>query len=58
MTWKAAGPATKTTTRVVVALALAATLAGCAKRDMDECRRGDRSRCPGEASRVVRPLNG
>ena len=49
----------KRAARVVVALALAATaLAGCAKRDMDECRRGDRSRCPGEASRVMRPLSG
>ncbi len=49
MTWKAA--------RVVIALALtAAALAGCATRDMDECRRGDRSRCPGEASRALRSL--
>jgi hypothetical protein len=46
-------------TRVALALTLAAaTLAGCATRDMDECRRGDRSRCPGEASRVVRPHAG
>jgi hypothetical protein len=46
-------------TRVALALTLAAaTLAGCATRDMDECRRGDRSRCPGEASRLVRPLGG
>ena len=48
MTWRAA---------VAIAL-VAATLAGCAKRDMDECRRGDRSRCPGEASRVGRSLGG
>jgi hypothetical protein len=41
-------------TRVVVALLLtAAALAGCAKRDMDECRKGDRSRCPGEASTAI-----
>jgi hypothetical protein len=37
--------------RLVIACAVvAALLAGCAKRDMDECRKGDRSRCPGEAS--------
>jgi len=49
----------KSATRVVVALALAAaTLAGCAKRDMDECRKGDRSRCPGEASRLLLPRSG
>lgn len=41
--------------RLVIACALAAALlAGCAKRDMDECRKGDRSRCPGEASDVYR----
>ena len=46
----------KSATRVAVALLLgAATLAGCAKRDMDECRQGDRSRCPGEASRMASP---
>ena len=32
-------------------------LAGCAKRDVDECRRGDRSRCPGDASHA-RPHRG
>jgi hypothetical protein len=37
--------------KLAIACALAAVLlAGCAKRDMDECRKGDRSRCPGEAS--------
>jgi hypothetical protein len=41
----------RTSVRLVVALALVAVaLAGCAKRDMDECRRGDRIRCLGEAS--------
>jgi hypothetical protein len=40
--------------RLVITCAVAAVLlAGCAKRDMDECRRGDRSRCPGEASRSI-----
>jgi hypothetical protein len=37
--------------RLLIVCALAAALlAGCAKRDMDECRKGDRSRCPGTAS--------
>ena len=36
--------------RLVIAGALALLLAGCAKIDMDECRKGDRSRCPGDAS--------
>jgi len=37
--------------RLGIACAVAALLlAGCAKRDMDECRKGDRSRCPGEVS--------
>lgn len=36
--------------RLVIAFGLAVVLAGCiAKRDMDECRKGDRSRCPGDA---------
>lgn len=35
---------------MIVCVVAAALLAGCAKRDMDECRKGDRSRCPGEAS--------
>jgi len=35
---------------IVCVVAVATLLAGCAKRDMDECRKGDRSRCPGEAS--------
>jgi|GEM_PF-6640549 hypothetical protein len=36
--------------RLVIACALAVLLAGCiAKRDIDECRKGDRSRCPGDA---------
>jgi hypothetical protein len=40
--------------RLVMACAVAAVLlAGCAKRDMDECRKGDRSRCPGEASHSI-----
>jgi hypothetical protein len=40
--------------RLMIACAVAAVLlAGCAKRDMDECRKGDRSRCPGEASRSI-----
>jgi hypothetical protein len=46
--------------RLVIAAALALTLlAGCAKHDMDECHRGDRSRCPGTASDLPRePGNG
>jgi len=32
---------------VVVVVAL---LAGCATRDIDECNKGDRRRCPGTAS--------
>ena len=38
--------------RLAIACALAVVLlTGCiAKRDMDECRKGDRSRCPGEGS--------
>ena len=40
--------------KLVIAWAVAVVLlAGCAKRDMDECRKGDRSRCPGEASRSI-----
>jgi hypothetical protein len=40
--------------RLMIACAVAAMLlAGCAKRDMDECRKGDRGRCPGEASRSI-----
>jgi hypothetical protein len=41
--------------RLLMACALVAgLLTGCmAKRDMDECRRGDRSRCPGEGSLVI-----
>ncbi len=40
--------------RLMIACAVAAVLlAGCAKRDMDECRKGDRSRCPGEAARSI-----
>jgi hypothetical protein len=40
--------------RLLTTLALAVLLlAGCAKRDLDECRKGDRSRCPGEASDVL-----
>ena len=36
---------------LVIGSVLAVTLlSGCAKRDMDECRNGDRSRCPGSAS--------
>ena len=35
----------------VYALVLMVLAAGCAKRDMDECWKGDRSRCPGDASR-------
>jgi hypothetical protein len=42
----------RTPLKLVITCALAAVLlAGClAKRDMDECRKGDRSRCPGDAS--------
>jgi tetratricopeptide (TPR) repeat protein len=42
----------RTRMRLVITCALALVLlAGCiAKRDMDECRKGDRSRCPGESS--------
>jgi hypothetical protein len=42
--------------RLVNTCALAVVLlAGClAKRDMDECRKGDRSRCPGDASDFYR----
>ena len=37
--------------RLAIACAVAVMLlAGCAKRDIDECRKGDRSRCPGDAS--------
>jgi hypothetical protein len=37
--------------RLVIACVVAAVLlSGCAKRDMDECRKGDRSRCPGEGA--------
>ena len=40
--------------RLGIACAGAALLlAGCAKRDMEECRKGDRSRCPGEASHSI-----
>jgi len=40
--------------RLGIACAVAVLLlAGCAKRDMDECRKGDRSRCPGEASHSI-----
>lgn len=36
---------------LIITCALAvAFLAGCVKTDMDKCREGDRSRCPGEAS--------
>ena len=39
------------TVRIVIAFVVAVVLVtGCVKRDMDECRKGDRSRCPGEAS--------
>ena len=39
------------TMRIVIASVVAVVLVtGCVKRDMDECRKGDRSRCPGEAS--------
>jgi hypothetical protein len=41
--------------RLAIAGALVvALLAGCAKHDMDECHRGDRSRCPGTAADVPR----
>lgn len=37
--------------RLVLGPVLAvALLAGCATIDSDECRKGDRRRCPGEAS--------
>lgn len=37
--------------KLVTACAIALILfTGCAKQDMDECRKGDRSRCPGDAS--------
>lgn len=37
--------------KLVTACAIALILlTGCAKRDMDECRKGDRSRCPGDAA--------
>lgn len=42
----------------IIAVVAAVLLAGCVKPDMDECRRGDRSRCPGEASDVSRELRG
>lgn len=37
--------------KFTLAWVLAAVLAaGCATSDVDECRKGDRRRCPGEAS--------
>jgi hypothetical protein len=41
--------------KLVITCALAAVLlAGCVKTDMDKCREGDRSRCPGDASDFYR----
>jgi len=41
---------------VMIACALAMLLGGCiAKRDMDECNKGDRSRCPQDAYLTDRP---
>lgn len=37
-----------------ITCALAVLSAGCATTDMDECRKGDRRRCPGEASDFFR----
>jgi hypothetical protein len=42
--------------KLVLACALAALLAGCATLDSDECRKGDKRRCPSDAS-VNRPLS-
>lgn len=46
MTWAGA-----TAVRLAIGFALAIALSGCATtKDMDECYRGDRSRCPGTGS--------
>lgn len=44
------GRVRRTDVRLAIACALAVVLAGCATRDIDECRKGDRRRCPGDAS--------
>jgi hypothetical protein len=36
--------------KLALACALAVVLAGCATLDSDECRKGDRRRCPSDAS--------
>jgi hypothetical protein len=36
--------------RLAMVLAVVALLAGCATRDIDECNKGDRRRCPGTGS--------
>ena len=45
MTWAGA-----TAVRLAIGLATVLALSGCATKDMDECYRGERSRCPGSAS--------
>lgn len=45
MTWAGAAAG-----RLAIGFALALALSGCATKDMDECYRGERSRCPGSAA--------
>ncbi|HKW94685.1 MAG TPA: hypothetical protein VJX92_22565 [Methylomirabilota bacterium] len=35
--------------RLAMVVAVVVLLAGCATRDIDECQKGDRRRCPGTA---------